>query len=983
MILFHLSKPCPIVPPKIYVTMRRKKTRHGLLVLTGMWLLLWMPGTSLSGQATANELLDAFRWRNIGPANQGGRIVDMEAVEKDFSQVFLATASGGVWKSVNAGTTWEPIFDRYATASIGDVALFQPNPNIVWVGTGEANNRNSVSWGNGVYKSTDGGKHFEHMGLPQTQQIARVLTHPSNPAIVYAAAIGPLWASGGERGLFKTVDGGAHWTLLKSGLPDDGRTGCTDIVMDPLNPNILYAAFYERIRKPYVFYSGGPAGGIFKSMDAGKTWTRLQEGLPTGPTGRIGLAIYRQNPKIVMAFIEASKSESLDVPGSGVYRSEDGGKTWKYLNTYNNRPFYYSQIRINPSNSNKVYLLTTSFMVSEDGGHTFVNGSEDEEVHGDFHAMWLDPYNEKRYYLGADKGASLTHDHGAHFTLFDNLPIGQFYFIGADMRDPYTIYGGLQDNGFFSTASFTRDARGILNDDNYKVHWGDGQSAVADPTDWRVVYTSMENGSLFRHNPQTRELVRISPQPMTISNYEEAIPKEARVRGDEFRYNWSAPLVMSPTDPRTLFFGGNYLFKSTNQGRTWEIISPDLSTRFPSKMMKGKSGGVTPDNTGAETHGTITAISPSAMLDQTIWVGTDDGNVQITQDGGLHWQNVRARIPGVPDSIWVSQVAASHFHPAVAYVSFDGHRSNIFSPFLFRTSDYGNSWTNLSKSLPEGEVIRTFREDTRNPDLLFIGTETGVWYSINAGEEWTRCMPNLPTVSVYDLLIHPRDGDLIAATHGRSLWIMDDITPLQQMNAEIKKSDAWLFVQRPATLWNNLSRGGQRGHFWYAGENPPSVTNTGSLPRAEFANNALIHYYVGTPSSEPLTLEISDLNGRATKTVTLSNTPGIHRFVWDLRFDAQPYTAEEMATVHQIFQDLIARYPMNALTQAYAAFKKAATPEAQRRIVDNLSRGIFSLAIPAGFGVPTAKAGTYLLTLRSKDRLWKQALQIREDPGNN
>lgn len=931
------------------------------------------------GQVSQEDMLDAFRWRNIGPANQGGRIVDIEASEKDFTRVFLATGSGGVWKSDNAGNSWEPIFDKYATASIGDIALFQPNPEIIWVGTGEANNRNSVSWGNGVYKSVDGGKTFQHLGLEQTMQIARIITHPSDPNLAYVGAIGNLWGKS-ERGLFKTTDGGKTWAKLVKGLPENQESGCTDLVMDPSNPNILYAAFYERIRLPHTFRSGGEDGGIFKSTDGGKSWSKLTTGLPSGPTGRIGLSIYRKNPKILMAIVEAKSSKNLNIPGSGVYRSEDAGKTWRYVNTYNNRPFYYSQIRINPLNDQRVYVLTTPFMVSEDGGKTFSDGSADQEVHGDYHAMWLDPNQSDRYYLGADKGASLTHDHGRHFFLFDNLAIGQFYRIGADMREPYTVYGGLQDNGFFSTASFSRDARGILNDANYKVHWGDGQYAIADPTDWRTVYTSMENGSIFRHDPVTRKLLRISPTPMTITNYEAAIPEKERTSSNLFRYNWSAPLTMSPHDPKTLYFGGNYLFKSEDQGRTWRIISPDLSTRNPEKIVQGKSGGITPDNTGAETHCTIYTIAPSPVNHTVIWAGTDDGNVQITRNGGGNWENVGTNVPSIPKGIWVACIEASHYEAGTAYVVYDGHWNNVFSPFIFKTMDFGKTWTNIGMSLPSNEVVRVIREDPKNPNLLFIGTETGIWYSLNAGKDWTRCMPNLPTVSVYDLLIHPRDGDLIAGTHGRSIWIMDDISPLQQMNSEIAASQAWLFSQRPAIRWNNVSRGGQRGHFWFAGENPPTVKNTGTLPRAGFANHAMIHYFVGKPSQDSLELEISDLSGRHTRKIKLPAEAGIQRYLWDLQFDATPYTPDQLLAVEQLFKELLERYPMNTLNQAYNNFKKASSPAEQRRVIESLRTGVLSLPISDEYGLPSASEGSYLLKLRYGTQEWRQTMLVRNDP---
>lgn len=834
---------------------------------------------------TGQIALPDMQWRNIGPASPGGRIVDIDAVEKDFKQVFIATASGGVWKSTNAGTTWEPIFDQYATASIGDIAIFQPNPNIIWVGTGEANNRNSVSWGNGIYKSTDGGKNFDHLGLENTQQIARVLTHPSNPLITYVAAIGPLWSdSEGERGLFHTKDGGKTWTKLTTGLPVHPGSGCTDIVMDSKNPSILYAAFYERLRKPYIFTSGGNHGGIFKSTDGGKSWVKLTQGLPGGPTGRIGLALYRKDPRILMALVEAEASKDLSKPGSGLYRSEDGGKSWKYINTYNNRPFYYSQVAINPQDDQKVYVMTTRFMVSSDGGKTLKNGSEDQEVHGDFHAIWLDPNQQDRFYLGADKGVSLTHDHGHAFQLFDNLPIAQYYRIGVDMQEPYIIYGGLQDNGFFATASFSRDVRGILNDASWKVHWGDGMYGAVNPYNWREVYTGSENGSYNRYDPLTHTLTDIQPRPATILNYAKVNPIPTIPGTPVFRYNWSAPLVLSPLDPKTVFLGSNYLFQSKNGGQTWEIISPDLTTNDPKKIAAGKNGGLTPDNTGAEDHCTIFTISPSPVDAGLIWLGTDDGNVQLTLDEGNTWKNVRNNFPNVPAFTWVTQVEASHFDPAVAYVAFDGHRDNVFKPFVFKTTDFGKTWIDIASNLPQNEVIRVIREDPKNKSLLFLGTETGVWYSLSGGEKWYRLNEGMPTVSVYDLVIHPRENDLIAATHGRSLFILDDISPLQQLTPAIADEKAWLFHQKPAILWANKSRGAQRGHFWYAGKNPPSIKPVSSLPRAVFENGALIHFYL-KDTSEPISIQIMDQSGTLSTTLPVENKKGIRQIRWNLKFD--------------------------------------------------------------------------------------------------
>ena len=472
----------------------------------------------LSVYSQTPEDTKSFSWRNIGPANPGGRVVDVEALPNDFTKVWIATASGGVWHSENAGITWEPIFDNYETASIGDIAIQAANPLAIWVGTGEANNRNSTSWGHGIYVSRDGGKTFQNQGLEQTGHIARVVLNPRNPNEICACASGHLWGYSGERGLFISRDGGKSWSKPEKGLPEDGKTGCTDLVRDPDNPNILYAAMYHRLRQPWTFYSGGIQGGIYKSIDNGKSWQKLTAGLPGGETGRIGLAIAQSNPRILMALIEARASNSLDQPGSGLYRSEDGGKSWKYVNTYNNRPFYYSQVRINPVDPQIVYLLTTRFMVSTDGGKTLENGSADQEIHGDFHAMWLDPQDGNRYYMGADKGVSLTQDGGLHFQLFDNLPIAQYYRIGYDMRDPYYVYGGLQDNGFYGTATFTRDARGILNDSNWKLHWGDGQYAAVDPDDWTTAFTSAENGGYSRYDIPTHRQHYIKPTHRNIIN---------------------------------------------------------------------------------------------------------------------------------------------------------------------------------------------------------------------------------------------------------------------------------------------------------------------------------------------------------------------------------------------------------------------------------------------------------------------------------
>jgi len=871
-------------PQEIPVVTRSAPRPVGTLLVA----LLLLGPAPLAAQVSDSAAIAGLRWRNIGPVNMGGRVVDLEAVETDFRRVYLASASGGVFRSDNAGTTWIPIFDHSPSLSIGDIALFQPNPDIVWVGTGEANNRNSVGWGDGIWKSTDGGRRFTNMGLRSTQQIARILTHPSNPEVVYVAAIGALWGYSGDRGLFKTTNGGRTWVKLTAGLPNDGKHGATDLVMDPANPEVLYVAFYHRLRQPWTFHSGGPLGGIFKSTDGGRNWRKLTRGLPPGETGRIGLAVARSNPRVVMAIVEAERTDDLNRPGTGIYRSEDGGESWRYINTYNNRPFYYSNIRINPRDDQRVYVLTTRFMVSEDGGRTLANGSADEEIHGDFHALWLDPTHADRYYIGMDKGSGLTHDHGRTFVLFDNLSIAQYYRIGVDMRDPYYVYGGHQDNGTWGGPSFSRDTRGILNDANWKLHWGDGMDVQVDPTDWRRIYSTAENGKARRYDALTYRDVRIDPTARNVTNWAEAIgPDTARSR---IRFNWAGPLVLSPHDPRVLYLGGNHLFRTADGGRTWTAISPDLSTRDSAKIVVGRSGGLTLDNSGAEVHGTATSVAESPVTPGVIWVGTDDGNIQLTRDGGRTWTNTRPNLAGVPAATWVGRLEASRFDAGTAYVAFEGFRQDNFTPWIFRTTDYGATWASITANIPDGQVVHVVREDLRNPDLLFAGTEFALFASLDRGASWTRLNNNLPNVNVQDLVIHPRDQDLIAGTHGRGIWILDDITPLQQLTRAVRAQPVHLFDQRVATIWENRSRGGQRGHAWFGGENPRSFQPDGSLPRSGHRNLAVISYWLGPAPADEVILEVAELNGVRRHRAALARTPGIGRYEWDLRFDPPPGT---------------------------------------------------------------------------------------------
>ena len=917
--------------------------RRSLLALACAMLLLVASSVPATGQGSAarttasataidpaQALFGALRWRNIGPANMSGRVSHIEAVESDPATVFVAAASGGVWKSTNAGATWDPIFENYGTANIGAVAVFQPNPDIVWVGTGEACVRNSVGWGDGVYKSTDGGKTFVNVGLRESHHIDEVVTHPTDPNIVWVASQGHLWGYNDERGVYKTTDGGRTWRKLTRGLPNDGKTGASALAIDPTNPNVLYAGMWERIRSPHNFLSGGPNGGIYKSTDGGESWTKLTSGLPSGETGKVGLAVHRRDPRVVMAMLEHGFQPRANEPayadmaqlGSGVYRSEDGGATWQYMNRSNNRPFYYSHIFLDPVDTKRVYMLATNASVSTDGGRTFSNTMPG--IAGDYHALWIDPANPKRMYVGNDKGPSVSYDGGEHFILFDNMDLGQFYAVTVDNRDPYWVYGGLQDNGNWGGPSNSRDYNGILTDHWFKFHSGDGFHATVDPNDWRTVYTETQNGSLRRLDAVFRQSGKsVTPTAANIVNWSEFAPPPAaapatpqgrgggggfgRLPRDRFRFNWSTPVILSPHDSRTLYYAGNHVFRSTDRGDTWRIISPDLSTNDP-VLTDPRSGGLTPDASGAETHASAITIAESPIIPGVLWVGTDDGNIQLTRDGGRTWTNVRTNIPtataargraqqarGVPARTWVSRVEASHFDPATAYVSFDGHRRDDFRPYIWKTTDYGRTWTDITGNIPAHEPVYVVKEDPKNPNLLFAGTEFSAHASVDGGRSWHRVMTGLPTVPVHDLVIHPRDGDLIAATHGRSIWILDDITPLQQLTPDVLAAESHLFTQRVATQWRGISRGATRGHLMFMGRNPLTIAQRepGNSP-SELANSATVTFWVKNAPARPAQLEIIDLADSTQRfRAEVPATAGINRYLWNMRFS--PPAARQVA----------------------------------------------------------------------------------------
>src|SRR5574341_2545767 len=737
--------------------------RHLVVVLATLAIA---PPLAVAQQAPLSAgLLQELRFREIGPAVTGGRIHDVEALPNDPSTIYVATASGGLWKTTNRGTTWTPIFDSQPVSTFGDVAIAPSNPNVVWAGTGEQNNRQSTSWGNGVYRSTDAGTTWTHLGLVETRHIGKVVVDHANPDVAYVAALGNLWKPNPERGVFKTTDGGRTWTRV---LYVDTLTGAVDLVVDPADPNTLYAATYQRLRRAWGFSGGGPGSGIHKTTDGGRTWRRLSGGLPGGDIGRIGLAIAATNPRVLNATVEHRGQ-------GGTYRSTDGGATWRKVNNLNPRPMYYSEIFIDPRDENRVYVLGTQSYVSEDGGANLrqlpTAPTYDVGVHADHHALWIDPNNPKHFLLGGDGGLYQTWDRGATYDKLNNFAIGQFYDIGLDMREPYYVYGGLQDNHSWMGPSATRHWEGILNDDWREIGFGDGMYQQVDPTSHRYVYSDASDGGFTRVDAETGDILDIVPAP-----------PQGEV---EYRWDWDAPILVSRHDPRTVYLGGNRLFISHDRGVSWERTA-DLTRQINRDTLRlmGVPGteSMLSKNDGESTFGEITTIAESPLDSRILWVGTDDGNVQVSRDGGRTWTDVSGNARGVRSGTYVSRVAASGAGPGVAYVTFDAHRDGDFAPYVFRTEDFGRTWASRALGLPSGSV-KAIAEDQINRSLVFLGTEHALWASNDAGGTWVPLMPNLPTTLYADIEIHPRANDLVLGTHGRRIWVLDDLAPLAEWSA--------------------------------------------------------------------------------------------------------------------------------------------------------------------------------------------------------
>jgi len=824
----------------------------------------------MSSKPPFEEAFQRLEWRSIGPANMGGRTADVEGVPGNANIVYVATGSGGLWKTVNGGATWKPIFERQGTFSIGDIALAPGNPDVVWVGTGESNLRNSVSFGDGVYKSTDGGKNWQHMGLKDTEHISAIVIHPHNPDIVYAGALGHAFAANDERGVFMTTDGGKTWTKT---LYIDREHGVSDLEIDPANPNILYAGMWSFERKPWTHRSGSEKGGVFKSIDGGRTWNKLTNGLPK-LLGRIGVRVAPSNPNVVYAIVE-SKDGTL-------YRSDDRGETFKQVSKQSNivsRGFYYARVRVDPNNENHVYAVASGLFESIDGGKSF--RSITGKTHIDYHAFWQDTKNPKRMWVGEDGGIAVSNDGGETWEPVYNMPLGQFYQIHADNRLPfYYVMGGLQDNGAWTGPSRTREPAGIMNDDWRMVSFGDGFYILNHADDPELYISESQGGEIVRTDFRTREQQQVNPWGRGSG--------DGPALGEKYRFNWNSPILLSPHDKNTLYFGGNVVFKSTDFGKTWEQISPDLTTNNPEKQ-KDAGGPIAFENSTAEYHTTIISLAESPMQKGQIWAGTDDGNLQVTNDGGKNWTNIVGNISGLAANSPVSHVEPSRTSAQAAYVAFDRHMFDDFRPYIFKTSDGGKSWQSVSGNLPPKAYVQVVREDPKNSNLLYAGTELGLFASYNGGREWIALnLKNLPNVSVHDILVHPRENDLVLATHGRSVWILDDASPIQQMTRAILNSNAHLFPVRPGLRFASRFTRYGIGDKAFAGPNPPY--------------GALITYFLKTKPDDKTTFKIQvfDQNGKLVQELDKpAKEKGLNRMNWNLRYGGaevrRPPTEEETA----------------------------------------------------------------------------------------
>ncbi|MBS1509434.1 MAG: hypothetical protein JST86_01235 [Bacteroidetes bacterium] len=824
-------------------------------------ILLLTAGIPVAAQKITTDQFKNLKVRSIGPAGMSGRITAIDALYTNPNIVYLGTASGGVWKTENGGAKWVPIFDEQPLLNIGSVAIQQSNPSVLWVGTGEGNPRNSVSLGGGIYKSLDGGKNWKLMGLEKTKNIHRIIIDPTEPNTVYVAAIGNPYAEHPERGVYKTTDGGNTWNLI---LHTNDTTGCADLVMDPSNPNKLLAAMWQHRRTPYSFTSGGPGSGLYITYDGGKNWKKLgkAEGLPDGNYGRIGLTICNSEPRRIYALVEAGKN--------GLYKSDDGGFTWELVNSNSNdvtnRAFYFQDIRVDPKNENRLYNINQTISMSEDGGKSFKTVIPYGGIHPDHHAFWINP-NDPNYIIdGNDGGMGMSRDRGRNWTFSELIPVGQFYHINTDNRLPYNVMGGMQDNGSWRGPAYTWINGPIRNYQWTNIGGGDGFDAAADPDNNDWVYAMSQEGELHKVNVATGEDMGIKPPAPDVNTY--------------LRFNWNAAFAQDPFDAKTIYFGSQFVHKSNDRGLSWEIISPDLSTNNKQQQNQENNGGLSVDITGAENYNTILCIEPSAKDRNVIWAGTDDGNVQLTKDGGKTWTNFRGKIPGMPVGAWIPQIRASRYNTGEAFVVCNDYRRGDFKPYIFRTKNFGLTWERmLDENKVKGYALCMI-QDPVEPNLIFAGTESGLWISFDNGTSFQQWKNGYPSVSTYDMAIQEREADLCIATFGRAIYILDDIRPLRKAaanNGKLFSKPLTVFETPAAYQPNYKSVSGYEWSTWglYEGQN----RNRG----------AVISYFAKMPNAtdslkknkiDSVTIKIYSETGELVRTMKQKADTNFNRIYW-------------------------------------------------------------------------------------------------------
>ena len=860
----------------VAVTARRRSPWRTSVALTGLLALATVASARTAFAQDDGKTFAALQARSIGPANMSGRIVDVAVNESNPFEFYAASATGGLWKTTDNGVTWRALFERESVHSIGAIAVDQMDPRIVWIGSGEATNRQSSSWGDGIYKSTDGGETWKNMGLKDSRHIARVVVDPTNSDIVYVAVPGHLWGPNRERGLYKSVDGGATWSLI---LAKDEDTGAVDVAIDPTDPNILYAAMYQRRRAPFGFVGGGPGAGLYKSTDGGRNWRQLVRGLPEGPVGRIGISIFRRDPRVVYITLEQGERYTSSIAYGkrlgGVFRSEDKGESWRHMGDWNPRPAYSSQIRVDPSDQSRIYQV--QYSVSDDSGKTFVEPRQ--SLHGDDRVVWINPRDSRHLIKGDDGGVGISYDRGVKWLYVSSIPVSQFYHVSASTTSPYFVCGGLQDNGSWCGPSQTFSTQGILNDDWFRVGGGDGFHNVIDTTDNRTVYVSSQYLGITKVDIQTREAKNLRPtvkdgEGPKLGNWGAPLP---RVGQKIPPAGWNSPFLISAHDANTVYGGMAVLWTSRDRGDTWRSLgnpSTGVDRRTLQIMGQDPDANTLSLDDGISYYPTVSALTESPRVRGLLYVGTDDGNVQRTRDDGRTWANLTGNFPGVPKGTWVASLAASRHATGTVYAAFDGHQADDYANYLLKSTDSGDTWTSIVGDLPAERAIHVVVEDTRNPNVLYLGTEFGLFVTTDGGAHWLAVRNGMPTVPVNDLVIQPRENDLVLATHGRGIWIIDQIHAFQEMSPAVRAATGHVFTIAPATQTRMTSTKAHAGDMIFRGENPP--------------NGALIDVWSrdGVPQGTSLTIHAVGGREVARVPLTASSNAGVVRAVWNLRLPA-------------------------------------------------------------------------------------------------